>query len=518
MNEWITIDVIRRAIILRPLTLLLALLVGGAAGAADWPQPGGNPQHTNFTQDSPAPPYRGAWVADFSPELIYSAQPVIADGRVFQTTLNGRVYALDASTGKRLWYRQVGQCVWSGAAAGTPEHGGAGHVFVAAWEGFIYALDAATGNEVWKYDAGEPLSGSPCVADGAVFIATRKGSLLALGADGRLRWKVALSWNLYNTVAYDQGSVFAVTEDMRVHCRDAQTGKAIWEAGPLWGLCMREFYPVLHQGRVLVALTPALWRNAGGPEGTPFTTVWDQKSKDKLAEVLDRYSTPIDPKATGPESPRRSRLLGGRVPPELEEAQRRLIQFYEKNPHYQTFYVLNAADGKPAGPAVHHYTTTGLENLNMPPAVCADGRLAMPCVFGTARAARLDLAANRWVDFLFEFGNAATDNVEYLSVGGTRIFSKNWIRGGHGQRAGFILDYTSRDLASLAPVPVPKPVRVSCMDPPRRPWGGLSERRLGDFDSGWGLAGTSPASIAGNRFFWIKNVSQLIAYKGAQKP
>ncbi|HUT57772.1 MAG TPA: hypothetical protein VNA25_07955 [Phycisphaerae bacterium] len=67
----------------------LAAAAGVSAFAVDWPQVGGNPQHTNFTPDSPAPPYEVAWVADFSPEQIYSAQAAIAGGRAFQTTLTG---------------------------------------------------------------------------------------------------------------------------------------------------------------------------------------------------------------------------------------------------------------------------------------------------------------------------------------------------------------------------------------------------------------------------------------------
>jgi hypothetical protein len=90
-----------------------------APPAGSWPQQGGCPQHTNFTHDSPAPPYSVAWIADLAPEMIYAAQPVVADGRLYQTTLQGNVYALDLKTGERLWHFKAGDCMWGGAAAGT---------------------------------------------------------------------------------------------------------------------------------------------------------------------------------------------------------------------------------------------------------------------------------------------------------------------------------------------------------------------------------------------------------------
>jgi len=199
---------------MKPVGLALTILACAAAGAADWPQAGGNSQHTNSTPDSPAPPYKVAWVADFSPEQIYSAQAMIAEGRVFQTTLNGSLYALDAATGKRLWHFKAGECVWGSAAALTQADGGGergGKVFVAAWDGLVYGLDAADGKQLWRYDAGEPISGSPCFADGTLFIGTRRGTMLALGLDGTPKGpavspstqpsKVASGyWNAYSDV------------------------------------------------------------------------------------------------------------------------------------------------------------------------------------------------------------------------------------------------------------------------------------------------------------------------------
>jgi hypothetical protein len=496
---------------MKPLIFALAWLACAAASAADWPQAGGNPQHTNFTPDSPAPPYQVAWVAEFGPELIYSATPVVAQGRVFQTTLNGHLYALDAATGKRLWWFRAGDCVWSAAAAGTDQHGAPGLVFVASWEGLIYALDAQSGREVWRFDSRENISAAPCVAQGMLFIATRKGRMLALTTEGKLQWETPLSWHVYNTAAHEQGKVFVLTEDMFLHCLDAKTGKPLWTSEKLNGMLMREFYPVVHKGKVMVTVTPAEYREAGGP--WPFL---GDSPDAKFKAIIDKYTRPVDPRKSAAGDERRCLLRPGELPPELEEAQQKLVKFYQQNPRFQTFYVLDQKDGKQAYHSVHHYSAGGLENVAMPPAVCADGTLAMNCMFGGSRLARFDIDKNRWVDFTFELSGSASDNSEFVAVGGSRIFSKNYIRGGHGQTAGFIMDLASREVVSLRSVPLKQPKRVSCLPACDSPPAPLAAGRLGD--AGWGIGGTSPPVICENRLFWIKGIQQLIAYEGTVKP
>ena len=97
-------DLMIHAVLRRFLTILPALLwLTTPVLSGDWPQPGNNPRHTNYTPDSPAPPYKAVWTANFSPDHIFCAQPIIAGGRVYQTTLNGYLYCLDLKTGEERW-------------------------------------------------------------------------------------------------------------------------------------------------------------------------------------------------------------------------------------------------------------------------------------------------------------------------------------------------------------------------------------------------------------------------------
>lgn len=403
--------------------LVIAVLAAASAfsaqAATDWTQSGGNPRRTHFTPDSPAPPYEPVWRVDFSPEGIYSAQPAVVEGRLFATTLNGNLYALDANTGKRLWHFKAGKSVWGGAAAGNEAVGGQGLVFCASWDGSIYGITAADGQEVWRFDAAERISASPCLADNTLFLGTRKGRMLALGADGTLRWDKPLPRPVFGSAAYDAGRVYVPTEDMRLHCLDAGSGETIWTSEKLYGFTFRDYFPVLHKGKVMVSTAPVIWReHAGDPEG--FYS-W---AASVPLELHNKYFKPL----TGdnkPSAPHTSIMANGRrIPPEIEESLMKLPAYYEANPAAQSFFVLDQADGRQSYYAVHHFCGGGLENLPPPPAVCHDGTVALPCFIAMARQARLDIEKNQWVDILFESQGANNDDSEMLSVGGTRVFTR----------------------------------------------------------------------------------------------
>ena len=93
------------------------------------------------------------------------ATPSVAQGRVFVSSTNGRVYAFSLS-GKELWSVKTGSYVYSPAAlAGAT-------AYVGSYDHRLYALAQATGRTRWSYDAGAPISGAPTVINGLVYFST----------------------------------------------------------------------------------------------------------------------------------------------------------------------------------------------------------------------------------------------------------------------------------------------------------------------------------------------------------
>ena len=82
----------------------------------------------------------------------------------------GRVYALRASTGKRLWSRAIATSASSPAVAGGVVYVGAGLT--------VYAFDARTGKTLWRARTSSDPS-DPAVFGGALYVGSGDGTLYA---------------------------------------------------------------------------------------------------------------------------------------------------------------------------------------------------------------------------------------------------------------------------------------------------------------------------------------------------
>ena len=109
------------------------------------------------------------------------ATPIVIDGVMYTSGVAGRVYALDAATGKALWQfePQVDGKVNRGACCDMVNRGVAvwqGRVYVAAFDGILYALDATSGQLIWQVQTiedpqrGYSVTGAPQVAGNVVVI------------------------------------------------------------------------------------------------------------------------------------------------------------------------------------------------------------------------------------------------------------------------------------------------------------------------------------------------------------
>jgi outer membrane protein assembly factor BamB len=106
--------------------------------------------------------------------------------------------------------------VWSYAlrshCMSTPAvHGGL--VYAADCGGGIHAVDAATGQAVWTHEAGGDMWTSPLVADGKVFIGTRRGTfwILAAGREKKVLGEVALKAPIHATAVAANGTLYVAS-------------------------------------------------------------------------------------------------------------------------------------------------------------------------------------------------------------------------------------------------------------------------------------------------------------------
>jgi quinohemoprotein ethanol dehydrogenase len=129
-----------------------------------------------------------AWAYDLGTARAQEATPTVVDGVMYTSGYVGLVYALDAATGKELWRfdPHVPDASLRSPCCDAVNRGVAvweGKVYVASVEGKLHALDAATGKELWSVDTiadhhvSYSSSGAPIVAHDVVVIGNSGGDM-----------------------------------------------------------------------------------------------------------------------------------------------------------------------------------------------------------------------------------------------------------------------------------------------------------------------------------------------------
>jgi len=121
-----------------------------------------------------------AWFFDKAERRGIEATPLVIDGRMYTTSAWSVVYALDAKTGKELWTYdpEVPKSRGSVACCDVVNRGVAAwgdKIYVGTIDGRLVALDAKTGKEVWDVstiDTSQPytITGAPRAVKGMILI------------------------------------------------------------------------------------------------------------------------------------------------------------------------------------------------------------------------------------------------------------------------------------------------------------------------------------------------------------
>lgn len=134
------------------------------------------------------------WGDKKRPDAFYAGGPAVSGDLLAVGTLDGHVYGINAKDGSPRWDATLNSEVLA-----SPLIDG-GLVLVRTQDGRVYGLDAGTGERRWVYDQGSvPLlslrgNGALLAANGVVFFGTDDGKLVALREDnGEKLWEQKLS-------------------------------------------------------------------------------------------------------------------------------------------------------------------------------------------------------------------------------------------------------------------------------------------------------------------------------------
>ncbi|HZZ93727.1 MAG TPA: PQQ-binding-like beta-propeller repeat protein [Usitatibacter sp.] len=241
------------------------MLDGAAKDAKNWIHPNGSYDQQRFY---PGNQVNASNVKGLRPAFVFQTAvlesmetaPIVVDGVMFLTTSFNHVYAVNAATGEEYWHykHKLGPIVT--VCCGNNNRGVAiadGTLYMGTIDAKLVALDAKTGKVLWQSEIGDPDKGysdtmAPAVVNGKVLIGTNGGEY---GVRGFLKAFDAKSgkllWTFYTIPEKGHEGVWATKDatgrDMH---RDIEAEKAAFAKDS-------SFYQTLGGG---VWMTPAIDR------------------------------------------------------------------------------------------------------------------------------------------------------------------------------------------------------------------------------------------------------------------
>ena len=185
-----------------------AALDGGAKETKNWLHSNGSYEQTRYYTGNQI---NTANVKNLRPAFVFQTAvlesmetaPIVVDGVMFLTTSFNHVYAINATTGEEYWHYKHKMGPITTYCCGPNNRGVAiegGKLFMGTLDAKLVALDAKTGKLLWETLIADPEKGysetmAPAVVDGKVLIGTNGGEYGVRGfvkafnaADGKLLW------------------------------------------------------------------------------------------------------------------------------------------------------------------------------------------------------------------------------------------------------------------------------------------------------------------------------------------
>src|SRR6202171_4939267 len=191
-----------------PPAITQAMLDAAGSDAKNWIHANGSYEQTRFYQGAQI---NAANVGKLKPAFVFQTAvlesmetaPIVVDGVMFLTTSFNHVYAIDADTGEEYWHykQKLGPIVT--VCCGNNNRGVAiadGTLYMGTIDAKLVALEAKTGKLLWETQIADPEKGYsetmvPAVVDGKVIIGTNGGEYGVRGfvkafdaKDGKLLW------------------------------------------------------------------------------------------------------------------------------------------------------------------------------------------------------------------------------------------------------------------------------------------------------------------------------------------
>lgn len=101
-------------------------------------------------------------------------------------------------------------------------------VYISDLDGKVYALNLETGKKIWEFKTESGFTSSPAVRDGLIFIGDYDGTFYCLDKKGQLKWKHVTEAEINSSANFFKDNVLFGSQDATLYCLNMQTGKLQW--------------------------------------------------------------------------------------------------------------------------------------------------------------------------------------------------------------------------------------------------------------------------------------------------
>ncbi len=162
--------------------------------------------------------------------VVLYASPVLSDDLVYVGTYNGKIYALNSSTGALRWVypregnENVGSIVGNLAIDNNS-------IYFGSSNGKVYALDKATGDRKWpEYETFDRIWTSPVISDGVIYVSSYDNKLHAISStDGKKLWQIELPSAICSSPAVSKDIIYCGTFDRNLYAIKKTNGSILWK-------------------------------------------------------------------------------------------------------------------------------------------------------------------------------------------------------------------------------------------------------------------------------------------------
>jgi outer membrane protein assembly factor BamB len=200
------------------------------SGYVDWPVFGRVPERTHYLPAHKRvldPPLRQAW--SINTHALIEFPPAVAHGVAYLVNKYGNAKAVRLSDHEVLWQRLTDPGDRGKPTDVTAPVYHEGLVFFAFLDGDLVAVDATSGKPVWKRNLHSHLESSPMAVGGALYLGTDTTDVVAMRArDGQPLWRFNSPGAIKASPSYHDGRIYVADYEGAMFALDAANGKPLW--------------------------------------------------------------------------------------------------------------------------------------------------------------------------------------------------------------------------------------------------------------------------------------------------